>query len=336
MTAVSARDSRQARMPDQRPLRCLILGGRGFLGSHLCDAIVGSGHSARVFDRPKVPAPENSPGALAAEFIEGDFANPRDLDEALEGIDVVFHLVSTTLPKTSNDNPVYDLETNVVGTMHMLEAARRNAVRKVVFSSSGGTVYGDLRQVPDPESHPTDPECSYGIGKLTIEKYLHLYHTLHGVDYCILRMANPYGPRQRATGVQGAATVFLHKAMAGETLEIWGDGSVVRDYLYVDDAVDALCRAMTHVGDRKLFNIGSGVGHSLNEVISSIETVLSCEVRRRHLPGRPFDVPTNVLDIALAREHLGWQPSTALMEGLTRTVEWIRRSSPNLTEGPAA
>lgn len=308
----------------QDPLHCLILGGRGFLGSHLCDAIASQGHRVRVFDRPDAAMPEDSPGASTAEFVPGDFANPQDIDAALNDIDVIFHLVSTTLPKSSNDNPVYDIQTNVVGTMHMLDAARRAKVRKIVFCSSGGTVYGTPGQISIPESHPTNPVCAYGIGKLSIEKYLHLYHVLHGIDYCVLRLANPYGPRQRVSGAQGAATVFLHKAMMGETLEIWGDGSVVRDYLYIDDAVDALCRAMRHTGEPRVFNIGSGTGHSLNELIGDIENVLQREVSRRHLPGRPFDVPANVLDIGLAREALAWQPTTTLRDGLARSMEWMR------------
>ena len=289
-------------------MKCLVLGGRGFLGSHLCDTLVSSGHSVRVFDRPKVPAPEDSPVATSIEAFEGDFANKEDVAEAVNGCDVVFHLVSTTLPKSSNDNPIYDIETNVVGSMHMLEAAHNGNVKKIVFCSSGGTVYGIPRETPIRESHPTDPVCAYGISKLAIEKYLQLYHRLHGIDYCILRLANPYGERQRVTAAQGAATVFLYKAMMNESLDIWGDGTVVRDYIYVHDVVDAFCKAMHYQGESRIFNIGSGIGHSLNDVIHAIELLLQRSVKRRYMPGRPFDVPANVLDITQARDYLDWQP----------------------------
>ena len=227
----------------------------------------------------------------------------------MPGSEVVFHLVSATLPKSSNDNPVYDVESNVMGTLRLLDIARTNGVRRVVFASSGGTVYGLPHTLPISETHSTEPLVSYGITKLTIEKYLHMYHALHGVDYCVLRLANPFGERQRVSAAQGAVAVFLHRALHGETIHIWGDGSVTRDYIYIQDAIGAFVRALSYQGEQRVFNIGSGQGLSLNEILAAIEKLLGRPVARTYEHGRKFDVPVNVLDISRARELLGWQPS---------------------------
>ena len=295
-----------------------MLGGAGFIGSHLAEALARAGHRVRVFDRVSPAA------SRGCEFFMGDFLNPRDLAGALKGSEVVFHLISTTLPQSSNENPVYDAETNVIGTLRMLEQCRRERVRKVVFVSSGGTVYGVPGSVPIAESHPTQPTCAYGIHKLAIEKYLHLEHLLHGLDYCILRPANLYGERQRADLSFGAVSVFLDHAIRGVPIQIWGDGSIVRDYVYVGDAATAFIAAMKHSGNERIFNIGSGTGTSLNELVTLIEAALGKEIAVEYAPARGFDVPVNVLDSSLARSALGWSAATSLADGIRKTYEWRR------------
>ncbi len=313
-------------------MRCLILGGGGFIGSHLCDGLLLDGHTVRVLERPNLMRYRLFSANESIEWYEGDFTNKINLSEAVQGCDVVYHLVSTTLPKTSNDNPVFDIETNVVGTLNLLDAMTRAGVSKIVFVSSGGTVYGVPTKIPISETHPTDPIVSYGIGKLIVEKYLHLFHVLHTLDYCILRLANPYGERQKVTNAQGAATVFLHRAWRGQTIEIWGDGSVVRDYIYIGDVVSALIKASSFEGRQRIFNVGSGQGTSLNMILQSIEDLLGREVKRVYLPARPFDVPTNVLDISRAKEVLGWSPKTPLAEGLRRTLHGFRSAESTSVE----
>ena len=298
----------------------LILGGAGFIGSHLCDALLLAGHSVRLFDRLGI-SPHRAFGQdEAVEHFQGDFSSETEMQRAVQGCQVIFHLVSTTLPKSSNDDPVYDVESNVVGTLKLLEAARRAGVQKIVFVSSGGTVYGVPKSMPIAETHPTDPVSSYGIGKLTIEKYLRLYQTLHGLDYCVLRLANPFGERQRANAAQGAVAVFMHRAVNSMPIDIWGDGSVVRDYIYIADVIDALLKAAAYAGQERLFNIGSGQGKSLNEILSAIESLLSKPVARQYLAGRAFDVPVNVLDISHAKELLAWSPKISFEAGLAKTL----------------
>lgn len=300
---------------------CLVLGGRGFIGSHLVTALAAAGWRVRSFDRPgtSAPAPFAALGLdPRVEVLDGDFTCQDQVARAVEGCDVCFHLVSTTLPKTSNDNPAFDVESNLVSSIRLLQLAKAAGVRRVVFLSSGGTVYGTPRLLPIPETHATEPQCSYGIVKLAIEKYLELFRELHGLDYVVLRLSNPFGEGQRLQASQGAVAVFLGKALRGETIEIWGDGTVVRDYVHISDVVEAITRAATADVQSRIFNIGSGEGLALNGVLDGIEHVLGQKTRRVYLEARAFDVPVNMLDIGRAQRELGWSPRLNFLEGLKR------------------
>jgi UDP-glucose 4-epimerase len=249
----------------------------------------------------------------------------------LDGIDPVIHLISTTLPKSSNDDPIFDVQSNVVSTLRLCDFAVDAGVRRIVFISSGGTVYGVPRHLPIREDHPTDPRVSYGIVKLAIEKYLALYHEQRGLGYVVLRVANPYGERQRVDVAQGAVAVFIDRALRDVPIEIWGDGSVVRDYIYIQDVASAFLRAVEYDGPPCVVNIGSGTGHSLNDLVARLESMLSRKVACRYLPARGIDVPRNVLDIARARETLQWSPSVGLDDGIARTLDWSRRAGDGAT-----
>lgn len=306
---------------DGPSLKTLILGGNGFIGSHLVDKLLAERHSVRVFD--KYPERYRQP-LLQVDYRFGDFGNRGLLAEALPGIDVVFHLINTSLPKTSNDDPAYDVQSNVIETLFMLEKCVELGVKKIVFISSGGTVYGRPLQLPIAEIGATEPECSYGITKLMIEKYLALYQHLYGLDYVVVRPSNPFGSRQNPQGIQGVIPVFLGKVAKGEHIEIWGDGEVVRDYLYIDDLVDGVYRAAMSDSPERIFNLGSGKGHSLNEIVGSIRAVTGVNFQVNYKPGRSFDVPKIWLDITRANKQLGWEPSISLDDGILRTWEFIR------------
>lgn len=304
-------------------MKCLVLGGGGFQGSHLCDALLEAGYSVRVFDRV-FPQNANIPRASGEiEFIEGNFADAGCLERAVSGTDFIYHLVSTTIPKTSNDDAVYDVSSNLIPTLSLLEIARRNKIRKVVFFSSGGTVYGVPEYVPIDEGHSTNPVCSYGIHKLAIEKYLHMFHNICGIDYAVLRVANPFGERQNPSGCQGAVNVFTRKALKGEPIEIWGDGSVVRDYIHVSDVIRAAISVLDYKGKHKIFNIGTGIGRSLLDVTREIEAVLDRALNIDFMQARAVDVPANILDISRATKELSWVPQVSFREGVKRTAAYI-------------
>jgi len=308
------------------PGSAVVLGGAGFLGSHLTEALLANKVSVRVFDRPHVDLRNLEQVSGDWEFVGGDFLNEGDQQKALSGVSTVFHLISTTIPATSNQNPVYDVETNMMASVRLLDLAREAGVSRIVFLSSGGTVYGRPRELPVPEDHPTEPLVSYGVVKLAVEKYLTLYHHLHGISYRILRLSNPYGPRQDTEGAQGAASVFLERAHAGRPIEIWGDGTVIRDYIFVEDAVDGILAAARSEGPAGLYNIASGDGASLKDLVVAIEQVVGRKLEVRYTPARPFDVHENVLDIGRAHRELGWAPKYSLEAGLRRTWEWLEET----------
>jgi UDP-glucose 4-epimerase len=310
-------------------LNSLVLGGNGFIGTHLVDGLLEKGYFVRIYDR--------SPNRFRAipqdaEYVEGELGNHGLTREALDDMEVVFHCVSTTLPKTSNDDPLYDVRSNLIDTLQLLEACVEAGVRKVIFASSGGTVYGLPQTIPITEVHPTNPITSYGIVKLAVEKYLGLFHHLHGLNYTALRISNPYGPYQNPGGQQGALVVFLHRLCTGQPITIWGDGRVVRDYLYVTDLVDALVLAAEVETRRKVLNVGSGQGTSLNELIASIDEVTGERPEVRYLSGRALDAPVNVLDVTRAHDELGWSCRIDLAEGIVRTWNWIRSQTKDSVE----
>ena len=303
-------------------MRCVVIGGGGFIGSNLSDALLVQGHDVTIFDRG-ISRDLDSLRQKGAILSIGDFFNPEDVQRALVNQDVVFHLLSTTVPQTSNDDPAYDVETNVIGTIQLLELAKKAKIKKIIFTSSGGTVYGIPQEIPIKENHPTDPTCSYGITKLVIEKYLHLYWVLYGLDYCVLRIANAYGERQRSKTTQGVIPVFLERALQNKEISVWGDGSIIRDYIYVSDLSNAFLKVLAYSGENKVFNISSGQGHSLTDVIHVIESVTKRPLQVKYTDGRVFDVPVSVLDISLAKTYLNWTPTINLFEGVARMHNWL-------------
>lgn len=305
-------------------MRCTIFGGGGFIGSAIADRLLLDGHKLRIFERPRVEPYRKFLDTEQVEWTTGDLLSVHDVSAAVEGSDAVIHLVSTTLPKSSNDDPVYDVQTNLVATLQLLDVMVAKQVGRILFISSGGTVYGRPAYVPVDEAHPTEPEVSYGIVKLAIEKYLLMYQRLHGIRATILRVANPFGERQRIETAQGAVGVFLHRALKGQPIEIWGDGSATRDFIYISDVANAFATALTYEGSSSVFNVGSGTGTSLNQLIAEIEAVLGVAVERKHLPGRPIDVPVSILDNQLARREFGWEPQVGLREGLAKTAGWMQ------------
>ena len=309
-------------------LKCLVFGGCGFIGSHLVDHLMLNGYLVKVFDKTKVNTNNIQRHLNSIELVRGDFANKEDLKLAIRGTDYIFHLIGTTVPQSATQNPIYDLESNVISTINMLEIAKTAGIKKIIFASSGGTIYGIPQKVPLSEIHPTDPISAYGISKLIVEKYLQLYWHLHGLPYVSLRIANAYGERQEPEGTQGAIAVFLGKIFHGEPVRSWGDGRVVRDYIHVKDIVAAFLAAMeTEQQEHRIFNIGSGKGLSLNDLVAVMKRISASDFPVQYTEARKIDVPVNVLDISLAKSLLNWEPRVPLEEGLRRVCNYLRMQS---------
>jgi UDP-glucose 4-epimerase len=306
-------------MPD-RDLSYIVLGGGGFIGTNLCRRLAASGAPVRAFSRHFA-----FPKAMAGvDLRAGDFADADALAAAIEGFDIVYHLVHATPPQPANADMAGDIRNNVLPSLALFDICRRLRVKRVVFLSSGGTVYGRSAMVPIPESAPAKPTAAYGISKLMIEKYLALHEHLHQIDYRVLRVTNPFGPFQSTAKNQGIVAMLIARGLAGQPIEIWGDGSVVRDFIYVDDVVDALDVASRDRSDFRVFNIGRGEGHSLREIVSRIEKLLGQDLKLIWKDARALDVPVSIVANARAREVLGWLPKTALDEGLEKTIAWWR------------
>ncbi len=303
------------------PMNVLVLGGNGFIGSHLVDRLLRDGHTVHVLDRQ--PERYRKPLDGVVYHLQ-DFGNRALLASVLPRMDVVFHLVWTTVPKTSNEDPAFDVTSNVVETLYLLEQCVKEKVRRVVFLSSGGAVYGMPETIPVGEDSPENPYSSYGLTKLTIEKYLGLFHHLYGLDYVIVRPSNPFGERQNPDGDQGVIAVFLGKVARGQAIEIWGDGSSVKDYIYIGDLVDGICRAAFRNTTHRVFNIGSGIGHSVNDLVERLSATVGRTIPVRCGPKGRFDVSRITLDITRAKEQLGWEPRISLEEGLRRTWEFVK------------
>lgn len=302
-------------------MKALVLGGNGFIGSHVVDALLMAGHNVRVFDRGselyRLPL-------ASVDYRLGSFSDIPALAEAIEGVEVVYHLISTTVPSTSNLDPVGDIEGNLVNTVRLLQLMVQKGVRRIVYLSSGGTVYGTPEILPIPESHPLKPICSYGVVKIAIEKYLYMFQALHGVQSVVLRASNPYGERQGHSGVQGVIGAFIGKLLEGQSIEIWGDGNVVRDFIYVTDLAQ-LCVLAGEAEVSGVFNVGSGLGQSINDIISILEEVMERSIHPVYKPGRIYDVPRVVLDVTRAKKVFGWSSHVCLEQGIVYTWKWAKR-----------
>lgn len=303
----------------------LILGGTGFIGINLTYGLLDDAENIiTVFGRNFETYPfdlQNHPRVIS---VQGVFHTGCDFDSLVKGQDMVFHLVSTTVPATSNKNVAEEIINNIESTSYLLEACARNTVKRIVFISSGGTVYGVTESIQIPEDMPTNPITSYGMQKLSIEKLLHLYYCMYGLDYRIIRLSNPYGPYQKIEGIQGVVAAFLYNVLNGKRLTVYGDGSIVRDYIYIDDAVRAILNISCKVSRHRLYNVGSGTGISLKEIIRDIEQVLGQKADVKYIQGRNVDVPINILDVDRYEMEFGSISKIDFISGLKKTAEFIQ------------
>jgi UDP-glucose 4-epimerase len=302
-------------------MRAIVTGASGFMGRALVHALLAQGHSVTATSAGSPPSTDHP----RLDWAPFDLGQPNGgWKQILRGADVVYHLAWSTVPSEASRAPVEDARINIVGSVSLIEAIREVQPKaRVVFASSGGTIYGALSTIPATEDHPLRPMSAYGVSKLAVESYLEVARREAGLSSVSLRIGNLYGPGQSRDRMFGAVTQFASRALSGEPIRIFGDGSVTRDYVFIDDVVSALIIAGSsrHAGP---VNIGTGVGHSLNDVAKTVAAEAGCELTIERLDGRPFDVPVSVLDPSRASAALGWQPGLTFEEGVRKTIQSMR------------
>lgn len=305
--------------------RCLVLGGNGFLGSHIAERLIQDNHIVRVFDTFSHGMQNLDSFRNQIEIFKGNFLHEPDLLAALEDIDIVFHYISTTNSVTSLKDPRYEVESNIIGSIRLFQNSVKAGVKKIIFPSSGGTIYGEPTTIPISEEALANPRNPYAISKLAIEKYLNFFYYTYGLDYVVLRYSNPYGERQNLAGSQGVIPIFLNKIKNGETPIIYGDGCAIRDYIYIKDAIDATLILFNRNCDDKIFNIGSGKGKSVNELIAIMAEVTGREITPQYYDDAGVYIQKIVLDITKVKTLTGWSPQTDIVDGIRHTWDWINR-----------
>jgi UDP-glucose 4-epimerase len=304
-------------------LRILVTGGAGFIGSNVVDRFVALGHEVAVFDNFSSGVREFV--NAKARLFEGDLTDAAAVESCLAEFrpEVVDHHAAQIDVRKSVEDPIHDARTNILGALALLQSCTRHQVRKFVYASTGGALYGEGRTLPATEDHPVNPESPYGVSKHTLEHYLFLWKLLHGLDYTVLRYPNVYGPRQNPHGEAGVNAIFIGLMLHGKRPKIFGTGDQVRDYLYVGDVVDANVIALEN-GSGEMLNLGTGVGTSVNDIVRELNAILGTRLDPIHEPPRAGEVQRIYLDATRAKQVLGWAPKVSFRDGLTRTVEWSK------------
>ena len=302
-----------------------IIGGASFIGTNLAIMLSKNNENRiTIIDRDiKFFPPFDLFHLNNVSYQVHPYTLDTNFDLQVVNQDIVFHLASTTIPGNSNRNISMEVEDNVIVTIKLLDACVRQKVTKVVFLSSGGAVYGNKADKSMKEDMNTFPITSYGIQKIMIEKLLYLYHYQYGLDYRVIRLSNPYGPYQRPNGKQGVITTFIYKALTDGILEVYGDGSIVRDFIYISDAITGIINIVNGNCKYRIFNLGSGKGISINEVISSIKNIIQRELQIIYTVGRDTDVPVNYLDISRYENEFGKLHLTCLKSGIKKTANFL-------------
>ncbi|WP_406545443.1 NAD-dependent epimerase/dehydratase family protein [Succinimonas sp.] len=307
-------------------MNIIILGGAGFIGTNLAISLSKDKYNITQLVDKQLEYFVNIKSLNLPNMVYkcSPLSVNCDYDDLIKKQDVVYHLLSTTVPTTSNQHISEELNENVTLSAKIFEACVRQSVKKVVFISSGGTVYGKESECPLNEKTPTNPITAYGLQKITIERLLYLYNYMYGLDYRIIRLSNPYGPYQRPNGVLGAVTTFTYKALKGEDIQVYGDGSVVRDFIYIDDAVKGIQTIVNGTDRHHTFNLGCGYGTSIKQVLDTIERTLGIAVKVKYTEARKVDVPVNYLDITRYETAYGSLNPLTLEEGIKNTAKFMK------------
>ena len=306
------------------PRTVLVTGGAGFIGSHLVDRLLSEGHKVTVVDDLSAGRLKNLNARATFHHIDINHPSMQDVFLRVQP-DLVFHLASQMNVNESTKDPIKDGLTNIMGTMRILEASRQHGIEKLIFSSTGGALYGDPAVTPCDEETEIAPLSPYGLSKYAAERYVELYHRLYNLDYTTLRYGNVYGPRQDPHGESGVTAIFAQMMLEGHQPHIFGEGDQERDYVFVDDVVEANICAIDR-GDCQAFNIGTGIGTSVNQIFKLLQGMTGYRWEAERRAARSGEVQKISLDCSKANRRLRWTPQVALEEGLQKTVEYFQRS----------
>jgi UDP-glucose 4-epimerase len=306
-------------------LKILITGGAGFIGSHIADALTAKGHSVVVLDNLSSGKIENINSNI--QFIEGDIRDRALIDRVFKEhrFDAVNHHAAQMDVRKSVEDPIFDAETNIIGSLNLLEASVKYSVKRFMFASTGGAIYGEQDYFPADENHPTRPESPYGIAKRSIELYLHYYKKVHGLEHTIFRYANVYGPRQDPHGEAGVVSIFINALLENRQGTIFGDGEQTRDYVFVGDVVRAHLLALEKNKDSETFNISTGIETSVNDLFKMLSDILTKGIATPiHADARKGEQKRSVCSYEKAMNMLGWKPEMSFSAGLVQTVEYFK------------
>jgi UDP-glucose 4-epimerase len=303
--------------------RVCLTGGAGFIGSHLADALVAAGHDVAVLDDLSSGKAENLPAQATLHVVDIRSPNAAALVEQLAPTVLIHHAAQMDL-RRSVEEPVFDADVNVLGTLNLLEAARRCGTRQVLFASTGGAIYGDQEEFPAAEGHPLRPLSPYGVAKLAAERYLYAYHRTYGLDVTCLRYANVYGERQNPHGEAGVVAIFLERLLSGAAPRINGDGLQTRDYIHVSDVVRANLAALGRPGFRA-YNVGTGIETTVVTLFEELRRAVGSDLAARHAPAKPGEQRRSVIAPGLARRELCLPDALPLSEGFERTARWFQQ-----------
>lgn len=301
-------------------MRVVIVGGSGFIGKNLALELARKGEEVLIFDKSE-PEYYGKNMNYNIRYYKGDLVQHDNLEEVLQRNDVVVHLISTSFPNNSNINIYNDAKSNILPSLALLEACVKKEVQRVVFASSGGAIYGLRENVPISEEAPTNPVSAYGIHKLVTEKYMELISRLYGIRTIALRIANPYGIGQIPFRGQGIVSTALASALLGKKMQVWGDGQAVRDYIYISDVVNAFVQAICYNGSEAVFNIGSGIGRTINDLLCDVETGSGKKLEVEYISPTSAEVGKNVLDCSKAKKELKWSPVIDFNSGITMMLD---------------
>lgn len=303
--------------------RVLVLGAGGFIGKSLCLKL-SENHLVRAFDLREVM---EFKGNSNIDMVVGDFINMQDYTGIINGVDTIYHLISTTLPSDETHNIPSEIEQNIIPSVKLLESMVHNGVKDIIFASSAGTIYGETGDHINNVTDSLNPICSYGAQKKVIETYLQFYGTRYGINYKIARLSNPYGRGQDQDKPQGVIPIFINRLLKGDEIKIFGDGTSERDYIFLNDLVDGIIKVDEYIGEEHIFNLGYGQVYSLLEIIRSIEGISGKTFKNiQYAPKRYHDVSKTLIEVKSSQELLQWKPKVGMEQGIKDILNWLKDS----------